>query len=260
VPALAELQRRMAAALLADPDALPPGLLRAGPIPARAALAVHRDTILGGLVQALRLSCPTVDRIVGEAFFDHAAAAFASAVPPSRPDLDAYGDGFAAFLARHEPATPWPYLADVARFDRALERAGAASMSGRGRTAPLGGASLVLAASLAVLELDYPADAIRAAIEDGHDIAVALIEPAPHARALAIWRAEAGVMGREISPASGVFLARLLEGADAGDAFDLALAAEPDADVPALLQAEVFAAPFSTVVPDPDLGASPCPT
>jgi hypothetical protein len=247
----------MALALLADPDALPAGWLRAGPVPLRAALLVHQNTVLGALVEALRLSCPTVDRLVGEAFFDHAAAAFAVALPPRRPDLGAYGEAFPDFLQRYGPTRPLPYLSDVARLDQALERAASGPQRRPGRTLALDGASLTLSPSLAVLELDYPADDIRAAIEADDDEALGAVDLAARPRWLVVWRAGTDAMSRQVSPAAGVFLTRLLDDAGADDALNAALAAQPEADVPALLQRDVFAAPFATITATPDIGASP---
>ena len=68
-PTLAVLQARMAAALLAgDADAqeLPEDLF-AGAHPGAVGLRVHRNTVLGTISNALRLSFEAVDRLVGEA-------------------------------------------------------------------------------------------------------------------------------------------------------------------------------------------------
>ena len=51
------------------------------------ALQVHRNTIIGALVHALRLTYSSVDAVVGEAFFDQTAAAFAEHKPPTTARL-----------------------------------------------------------------------------------------------------------------------------------------------------------------------------
>ena len=86
---------------------------------------MHRNTVFGALAQALALTYPTVAALAGEAFFDRAAAAFATEAPPSEARLSAYGGQFPDFLATWPPAAELPCLGDVARFDLAIDRCGA---------------------------------------------------------------------------------------------------------------------------------------
>ena len=118
MPPLAELQRQFARAVMTG-EALA-GLF-AGP--AAEALSVHRDTIMAAMVNALRISYPTVDVLVGEEFFDQACRVFADTHLPGTASLAAYGEGFADFLAGFAPAATLAYLPDVARLDRAVEAA-----------------------------------------------------------------------------------------------------------------------------------------
>jgi hypothetical protein len=241
----------MARALLADPAAPPAGLFVDGPVPAAAAFRVHRNTILGGLAGALRLSFPTVERLVGADFFDQAAAAFAAVRPPRAAALSAYGDDFADFLAGYGPARELGYLPDVARLDLAIERAAAAADAPMGRLIPLDSAvALALPVSLALLALRHPADRIRAAVEDGSDAALRALDPTPRPSWLAVWRRPDGASVLPLSPPAGRFLAALLEGDPPGQALAAAqgLASSPDAALLAV-QAEVFAAPFVAVTP-----------
>src|SRR6202000_1958685 len=108
-------------------------------------------TALHGLVNALRLSCPTVDALVGEAFFDQAAQAFVQDHPPASAWLTGYGASFADFLDAYEPARDLPYLADVARFDFAIEPVGGEAAGLDGRSLDLGEAVLILDASLRLI-------------------------------------------------------------------------------------------------------------
>lgn len=80
--------------------------------------AVYRNTVLKGCIDALQASYPTVCQLVGADWFRAAAAVYARAQPPRNGLLMDYGDGFAAFLARFEPAADLPYLSAVARLDR----------------------------------------------------------------------------------------------------------------------------------------------
>ena len=236
---LAALQDRLALALLAgDLDALAPAL-RCGPILAEEALSVHRNTALHGLVNALRLGHPTVDALVGEDFFDQAALAFARKHPPAGAWLTGYGAGFAAFLQTYGPAADLPYLADVARFDFAVETVAGLACGVDGPPLDLGEAVLTLDASLTLLALDYPAAAIRDAL-DRDENALARIDMRPRRHVLAIWRLADGAGLRVLSPVSAAVLAAL----QAGDDLDAVAGDESDG---ALLQTEVFAAPFVRV-------------
>ena len=86
MPALHELQERVAGVLLGaqEPDSLG-DCLGAGRIPLASRLAVHRNTVRGGLCQALRLRYPSVARLLGEDGFDRAALAFAAGDWPRAP-------------------------------------------------------------------------------------------------------------------------------------------------------------------------------
>lgn len=108
--ALATYQARFVAALFDHDDR--------SPLSAQPAFAVYRNTVMSGCVDALRANFPSVLRLVGEAWFDAAATTYVRAQPPRDGRLLMYGDSFAEFLARFEPARELPYLAGVARLDR----------------------------------------------------------------------------------------------------------------------------------------------
>jgi len=111
----------MEAVLSGDVAALDPWL---GPGDrARAGLAVYRNTVAKGRVDALACVFPTVARLVGADWFREAALIFAAAAPPDTPVLDAYGADFPDWLAAFPPAQEMTYLAPVARLDLAWSRA-----------------------------------------------------------------------------------------------------------------------------------------
>ncbi|HUO23505.1 MAG TPA: DNA-binding domain-containing protein [Caulobacteraceae bacterium] len=234
---LASLQNRMAQGLLAGRyDALV-GAIVAGPIGADEALDIHRATSLGGLVKALRLSFPTVEALVGEAFFEQAALAFVTAQPPSSPWLTGYGAGFAEFLRGHGGAQALAYLPDVARFDWAVEAVAADALGEDGLRLDLGDAVLTLDASLRMLAFEHPALDIRDAVEAG-DEALAALDPAPRRQAAALWRASEGAGVRSLAPLSAAFLSAILSGGDV----EAVVSAGADLTV---LQTDVFRAPFA---------------
>jgi hypothetical protein len=104
---------------------LPPDLLKfqrefAATIgrPAAGAMAVYRNTVLRGAVEALRANYPVTEQIVGTEMFEQVAVDFASECPPRRPVLALYGERFSDWLEEQSWIGDLPYLADVARVER----------------------------------------------------------------------------------------------------------------------------------------------
>ncbi|NYH16471.1 HvfC/BufC N-terminal domain-containing protein [Paraburkholderia bryophila] len=116
---LCDRQRHFAAALL-DPDsAVPPGLVGPDREPSEKRFNVYRNNVVVGLVETLRAAYPAVCRLVGDEFFAAMARVYVALEPPRSPIMLDYGETFAAFIERFEPANSVPYLADVARLERA---------------------------------------------------------------------------------------------------------------------------------------------
>lgn len=109
MPDLASFQHAFAEALMADGDADPSFRSQA--------FAVYRNTSALGVVDALRASYPTIDMLLGDDGFTHAALEFRREQPPRGPVLSDYGREFAAFLGRQPWTCELPYLADVASLD-----------------------------------------------------------------------------------------------------------------------------------------------
>jgi hypothetical protein len=86
--------------------------------PATGAMAVYRNTVLHGAVEALRANYPVVEQIVGFEMFEQVAAEFASTCPPTTPVLALYGAEFADWLVHQTWIGELPYLADVALVER----------------------------------------------------------------------------------------------------------------------------------------------
>lgn len=86
--------------------------------PSQGAMAVYRNTVLHGSVEALRANYPVVEQILGAEMFETVAVDHADECPPRQSVLALYGERFADWLQ----GQPWigdlPYLADVARVER----------------------------------------------------------------------------------------------------------------------------------------------
>jgi hypothetical protein len=238
MPPLADMQRDFARAVLAG--TMPDMALAPGRVPAAEAMRVHRNTVMSALVHALRLTYPSIDALVGAAFFDQAAVAFAQSHPPTGGRLAGYGEGFIAFLAAHVPSLP--YLPDVARLDWAVERAATSPGTAR-RWVLEAGVALEWPVSLALLSLAYPADDIKAAL--GDDAALSAIDMRPGRRGILVWRKDSHVLTRAISAPAAAFVEAMLAGRGADDALSSAQALSPHALT--IIHKEVLCASFCTI-------------
>lgn len=116
-------QADFAHALLDPQFNCPPGLRSwNGSDPAQR-FAVYRNNVLASLINALADGFPVVKQLVGDGFFTDMARLHAQASPPRNPVLAFYGEDFPDFIEGFEPAACLPYLADVARLERARVRA-----------------------------------------------------------------------------------------------------------------------------------------
>lgn len=102
------------------PGELPPGLAASGGDPVSRRFAIHRNTVMVSLVEALATAFPVVQRLVGEEFFHATAHAFVAQCPPRSPVLAEYGADFPDFLASFPPAAELPYLPPMARLERLM--------------------------------------------------------------------------------------------------------------------------------------------
>lgn len=240
---LGEVQARFAALL--EGGTGPEGLFASGPVEICQALGVHRSTIATGFIRALATGYPTVEALVGTEFFERMALDYHQVCPSADATLSDYRKCFPCFLAAMEHVHGLPYLADVARLDRAVDRCQHAD-NNRERFLIDPAISLDLPKSLALLPLTFPAADIRAAIVDNDHRALETLDAVRRPRAAAIWRAGRIVIVSSLAPSAAIFLAELKSGV-AVDAALAAAAAQQPADVLSTLQFEVFAAPFARV-------------
>jgi hypothetical protein len=117
--ALTRFQDGFAQALLApDPTAAPGLPPEIAALARQPGFAVYRNTVMKGCIDALQANYPAVARLVGDEWFRAAATVFARERLPAQATLLYYGEAFAEFLARFEPAAELPYMPGVARLDR----------------------------------------------------------------------------------------------------------------------------------------------
>jgi hypothetical protein len=80
---------------------------------------VYRNNVTVSLIDALAAVYPAVQRITGVEFFRAMARFHVRASLPTSPLLFDYGRDFPAFIEAYEYAGDMPWLADVARIERA---------------------------------------------------------------------------------------------------------------------------------------------
>jgi hypothetical protein len=80
---------------------------------------VYRNNVTVSLIDALAATYPAVQRITGIDFFRAMARFHIRATPPVSPLLFEYGHDFPGFIEQYEYAKAMPWLADVARIERA---------------------------------------------------------------------------------------------------------------------------------------------
>lgn len=215
MPSLSDIQTSMAEALLA-----PEGSLRELPEgwfvgSAVAGLRVHRNTIVGACCQALRLSYPSVDRLLGTPLFDALAADFARHHPPAVAMLGSYGEDFAGFLALRAAPEDRALLGELADFDWLFESVAmcaADDFEGSRKLVLDGGVVLQLATSLRMFNAYFAVDELRAGTSG------AALPAAP--RTLALWRRSEGVAVQALSLPAATWLRVLLQGASVEAALD----------------------------------------
>jgi hypothetical protein len=234
MPSLLEMQQTMRRTLLDEADgAALPHVVAAGLDPAQR-LNIYRNTILGTLTRALRLSYPTVQRLVGADFFEGAAQIFARSHAPHCADLNAYGGEFGEFLRGFEPAASIVYLADVARLEWAVNQAlHAADVPALdvSRLAALASSDhdpvrFTPHPCVSLLRSPYPVDAIWRAVLQRDDAAMAVIDLEEGEVHLLVQRVGDGVEVQRLQESAWRFARILFDGHALGEA----VAAIPNAD------------------------------
>jgi hypothetical protein len=241
----------LALALLDADRATPPAVAGPNGKAARKRYNVHRNNVTVSLINALVAVFPATQRITGADFFRAMARFHVRATPPTSPLLFDYGRGFPDFIERYEYAQSMPWLADVARIERAWLDAYHAADAEPLAPRPLASipperlAETILMPHPAtrILRSRFPAVTIFAA--NRSEGPVGRIEATEPEDAL-VTRPGLEVIVRRLPPGGAVFLTRLMAGEPFGAAAAAAVAESPEFDLPAniagMLEAGVFIA------------------
>ena len=236
---------------LLDPARPPPAIV-AGPNGKGAdkRYNVYRNNVTVSLINALAATFPATQRITGTDFFRAMARFHVRATPPTSPLLFEYGHDFPDFIERYEYARPMPWLADVARIERAwLDAYHAADDK---PLAPQALASIPpenLADTIftphpatRIVLSRFPAVSIFAA--NRNDSPVSRIEATEPEDAL-VTRPGLEVAVRHLPPGGAVFLLRLIAGEALGIAAAAAFTDYPQFDLSANIAGMIEAGAFT---------------
>lgn len=231
-PSLHELQHAFAGAIVdGAAPVLEPWIAARGIAPA-ARLRIYRHANLAIHVDALAVSFPALQALLGADCFDGLATRHAAFRGNRSGNLQDYGADFAAFVAAQPETAPWPWLGEVARLEwlrQEVALAGdatpadaaalVAALADAGHPLRLRPCVRVLSSAWAVLDL------WRHAQTPEHDD----IDPAVPQSAL-LWREGSQVAMRAVAPAQAAFVRALRH--EASLALALAAAQLIDAQVP----------------------------
>lgn len=251
MPRLADLQAEFSAAIRGAEAGPVAEAIVADGLTAAERLNIHRNNMRGTLTDALAMTFPVVQKLVGEGFFRYAAAEFIAACPPRSGAILAYGGDFSGFLADFPPAQNLTYLADVAGLEWAINGcyhgpdADRLDRAALGDVPPerLGEIRLHLPENHRLIASAYPIGAIWQANQDGADDDAIIDLHAGEDHILVI-RPEMEVQVRILTAGEAALLGALAAGETLGGAADAALEAEPEFDLfaalPRLMAAETF--------------------
>ncbi len=213
---------------------------------------VYRNNVTVSLIEALATIYPAVRRITGEDFFRAMARFHIRETPPTSPLLFEYGRDFPSFIERYDYARELPWLADVARIERAwLDAYHAADAE------PLSPAALNAIPSERIGELTfdahpatrvvcspYAAVTIFAANRSGQP---AVTIDAGQPEDALITRPDLEVTVSHLPPGGAAFVAALIAGNSLGEAVAAGLESTASFDIGAAIAGVLAAGAFTSL-------------
>jgi hypothetical protein len=241
-----------ASALLDPARAAPHAVAGRAGRPAGRRYDIYRNNVTVSLIEALAAIYPGVQRITGPDFFRAMARSHVRRRPPSSPLLFDYGRDFPSFIATYDYARPFPWLADVARIERAwldayhaadappLVPAQLAAVAAE----KLGEVIFVAHPATRLVRSDYAAATIFAA--NRLDAPVPRIDASMPEDAL-ITRPDVEVVVRHLPSGGAVFIDQLMSGRPLGEAASAAQEASADFDIAANIAGLIEAGAFTSL-------------
>lgn len=213
---------------------------------------IYRNNVVVSLIEALAAVFPATQRITGPDFFRAMARFHIRETPPASPLLFEYGREFPDFIAQYEYARSMPWLADVARIERAwldaYHAADEAVLAAEALTLPapagIGDLRFVAHPATRLLRSQYPAFTIFSANKSDDPVGpITATEP----EWTLITRPALDVEVRKLSRGAALMLARLIAGGTLAEAAGDAFAACPDFDLASAISGIIEVGAFSDV-------------
>lgn len=241
-----------APALLDPLRVAPPVVTGPNGKPAGKRYDVYRNNVTASLIDALAAIYPAVQRITGTDFFRAMARFHVRESPPTSPLLFEYGRYFPAFIEAYEHARALPWLADVARIERAWLDAYHARDA-----APLAAAQLTAVAAERLADLVFTPHPAARIVRSQFSVVtifaanrgngtVERIDASTPEDAL-ITRPGFDVVVRHLPPGAAVFATCLTEGRPLGEAVASALDASPEFDIATNIAGLIEAGAFTSI-------------
>lgn len=213
---------------------------------------VYRNNVTVSLIDALAAIYPAVQRITGVEFFRAMARFHVRAAPPTSVLLLEYGRDFPDFIESYAYARDMPWLADVARIERAWLDAYHAADAAVLAVEALSAVDQALLTNLQfaphpatrVLRSIYPVVTIFTMNKTDEPVSPIDLNKAEDAL---ITRPDADVIVSRLPAGGAAFLLSLMQGATLGAAATAAFAETPSFDLASNLGGMISAGVFSTI-------------
>lgn len=259
MPTLPELQAGFARSIWREDAGEVASVVVGDGLAPAARVRVYWNHVFSSLTEALEATFPVVCRLVDRRFFGFAADRYIRSHPPAGPCLFEYGATFPDFLASFPPCSDYPYLADVARLEWAMNVALHADEAIPISPAALGVVPAEdvdrlifrLDPAAAWLASPWPVDRIWRANQPDADGVVDLVAGATR---LEIRRHDDVVTMRRLEPVEHAFRSGLASGETLEVVAARAMAEDPMLDLPAALRAlldEALITGFTVAPPPP---------
>lgn len=234
-PALLDLQRSFIAALYGEDAPDLAGKIAGNGLPPSSRLQIYRNSSEQIHVDALRTSYPAILALVGEDFFEQAAAGYRRASASRSGNLHEFGAHFAEFLEQLPQTAHLPYLGDVARLEWRRQLSALSAEANplspvefeRALNDLVGPARIVLHPSLQLFSSTHPALAIwMYAINPDQE----RFELPSDGENIVLWRTDGEVAMASVDAASHACIEALVRGLDLNAAHVIAHAHDADFD------------------------------
>lgn len=184
---------------------------------ARDRLAIYANAYFYRILDVCREDFPATVALLGDAHFHNLITGYLLDYPPTEPSIQYAGCQLAEFLRGHPLRANRPFIADLARLERALIESfhavdatplAAAALSAL-TPAEWPALELALHPAVHILDLEWHVEVVVRAVEEGRTP----LAPTPGPLKLLVWRRNSRVHYRELEPGEAAALTLAKDGA-----------------------------------------------